>query len=172
MQYFLCEVFVSAALAAYFLHKIQLEASDKSNANRNATNLDTTHWRFWHLAYPRDPRETFALATNRDYFSTVFTSDHPYPVKFVKSQYKGGLRRKQHQNQKMAKRNNCIFYALETTLKYLFWCWSGAKTAWQQGLRDQKRNFGPILQNRTVTSIVKDFIIIQFMTECKRFSLH
>ena len=116
VQYFLCAVFVSAALTAYFLHKIQLEASDKSNANRNATNLDTTHWRFWHLAYPRDPRET--------------------------------------------------------TLKYLFCCWSGAKTAWQQDLRDQKRNFGPILQNRTVTSIVKDFIIIQFMTECKRFTLH
>ena len=63
VQYFLCAVFVSAARAAYFLHKIKLEAREKSNANRNATNFNTKHWRFWHLAYPRDPRETFALVT-------------------------------------------------------------------------------------------------------------
>ena len=47
--------------------------------------------------------KTFALAINRDYFRTVFTSDHPCPEYIVYSQYTGGLWRNQHQKQKMAR---------------------------------------------------------------------
>merc|ERR1712107_465086 len=47
--------------------------------------------------------KTFGLAINRDYLSTVFTSDHPCPEYIVYYQYTGGLRRNQHQKQKMAR---------------------------------------------------------------------
>ena len=47
--------------------------------------------------------KTFGLAINRDYFRTVFTSDHPCPEYIVYSQYMGGLWRNQHQKQKMAR---------------------------------------------------------------------
>ena len=47
--------------------------------------------------------KTFGLAINRDYFRTVFTSDHPCPEYIVYSQYTGGLWRNQHQKQKMAR---------------------------------------------------------------------
>ena len=47
--------------------------------------------------------KTFGLAINRDYLSTVFTSDHPCPEYIVYSQYTGGLWRNQHQKQKMAR---------------------------------------------------------------------
>ena len=47
--------------------------------------------------------KTLALAINRDYFRTVFTSDHPCPEYIVYSQYTGGLWRNQHQKQKMAR---------------------------------------------------------------------
>ena len=58
--------------------------------------------------------KTFALAINRDYFSTVFTSDHPCTIQFVYSQYTGGLRLNQHQKPKMARPINreCTFFML------------------------------------------------------------
>ena len=47
--------------------------------------------------------KTLGLAINRDYLSTVFTSDHPCPEYIVYSQYTGGRWRNQHQKQKMAR---------------------------------------------------------------------
>ena len=67
--------------------------------------------------------KTFGLAINRDYLSTIFTSEHPCPEYIVYSQYTGGLRQNQQQNQKMARPINreCTFFMLYISYKLMFW---------------------------------------------------